>query len=116
MTLPINKEQRTWGMVCHLAAFVGYVIPFGHLIGPLVVWLLKKDKMPFVADQGRESLNFQITMSIGYLIGFVLHLILVGWLVLTALFLINVLFVVMATLATNEGKHYRYPISLRLVK
>ncbi len=103
-------------MACHLAVFTMFVLPLGNLIGPLVVWLLKKDQIPFVAEHGRESLNFQITMTIGYVIGVILHLIFLGWLVIGGLFVVNILFVILATMAANEGKSYRYPISIRLIK
>ncbi len=55
-----EKDARTWAMLCHIGAFAGYIIPFGHIIAPLVIWLIKKDESPFVDDQGKESLNFQI--------------------------------------------------------
>lgn len=75
----ISKEERTWGMVCHLAALAGYLFPFGNIIGPLIVWLIKKEEMPFVADQGKESLNFQITMAILTAICIVLVFVMVGF-------------------------------------
>jgi uncharacterized Tic20 family protein len=53
-----DKDARLWGMFCHLIAFSGYVVPFGSVLGPLIIWLIKKDEMPFVDDQGKESLNF----------------------------------------------------------
>src|SRR5690242_19907337 len=62
--IPKDSSDRTMGMLCHLLAFSGHFIPFGHIIGPLVLWLIKKDDSPFVDDQGKESLNFQITMTI----------------------------------------------------
>jgi uncharacterized Tic20 family protein len=63
-----SSEEKTLGMLCHLMAFCGYVIPFGNLLGPLVIWLTKKDASPFVDDQGKESLNFQITVSIACIV------------------------------------------------
>ena len=64
----VPKDQRTMGMLCHLLAFCGFVFPFGGIIAPLVLWLVKKDEMPFVNDQGKEALNFQITVAIAVLI------------------------------------------------
>ena len=60
----VTQEQKTWGMIAHLSALVGLIIPFGNILGPLVVWLVKKDTMPFVDDQGKEALNFNITLAI----------------------------------------------------
>ena len=62
-----DKEQRTWAMLCHLSALAGFIVPMGSVIGPLIVWLIKKEDMPLVAEHGRKSLNFQITMLIAYI-------------------------------------------------
>src|SRR5688572_10608492 len=58
-----TPDDRTWGMLAHLAALAGFIVPVvGNIVGPLIVWLTKKEQQPFVDDQGKESLNFQITM------------------------------------------------------
>ena len=75
---PLSQDERTWGMLCHLSAFAGYVFPFGGIVGPLVVWLIKKDEMPFVDDQGKEALNFQISVLIYAIVSFVLIFVLIG--------------------------------------
>jgi hypothetical protein len=64
MELESNSEERNWAMTCHLASFAGYVLPLGNIIGPLVAWLMKRDEFPLVDDQGKEALNFQISMTI----------------------------------------------------
>jgi len=111
-----NAEERQWGMLAHLLAFCGVVIPLGNVIAPLVVWQIKKDTMPFVSDQAKEALNFNITMAIAVIICIVLSFVLIGlilgplvgiaWLVLT----------IIAGLKANEGIAYRYPFALRLIK
>src|SRR5687767_1240264 len=73
-----DKDARTWGMFCHLAALAGYIIPFGNVIGPLVVWQMKKDLSPFVNDQGKEAVNFHITVILYMLISLVLILVVIG--------------------------------------
>ena len=74
-----SKEARNFGMLCHITALAGVLVAgFGSWIGPLVIWLLKKDEYAFVDDQGKEALNFQITCLIGYVIGFVLILVVIG--------------------------------------
>ncbi|MEM7228613.1 MAG: DUF4870 domain-containing protein [Planctomycetota bacterium] len=116
----IPKDQRTWGFLAHLTALSGVIgIPFGQIIGPLVIWLIKKDEMPFVDEHGRESLNFQITVTIvlfalGVLsiIPFVICLTLP--LFATAL-IVDIVFVIMATIAANEGRPYRYPMTARFL-
>jgi len=111
-----TKDERTWGMLCHLAALAGFIVPFGGIIGPLVVWLVKKDEYPFVNEQGKESLNFQITMAIIFLVCVPLILIVVGFLLIMAAGIFDLVMVIIATVRANEGKPYRYPFRLQLIK
>lgn len=112
----VSSEERQWGMFAHLAALVGFIVPFGNLIGPLVVWQMKKDTMPFVADQGKESLNFQITVAIAVLVCILLMVILIGALLLPVVGIGALVFTVIAAIKANQGEAYRYPIALRLIK
>ncbi|MCG0314541.1 MAG: DUF4870 domain-containing protein, partial [Calditerricola sp.] len=92
----IDKQARLWATVCHLAALVGYIIPMGHVLGPLVVWLLKRHDSPFVDDQGKEELNFQLSLTIYGMIAALLVLVLIGLFLLLALMVIQVVFVIVA--------------------
>ncbi|ALN58745.1 MULTISPECIES: DUF4870 domain-containing protein [Lysobacter] len=112
----ISQDEKTWGMLAHLSTLVGLIVPFGTILGPLVVWLIKKDTMPFVADQGKEALNFNITVLIAMIIGGILTLVLIGVLVMIAVGLAWLVLTIMAALAANKGEAYRYPFTLRLVK
>ena len=112
----VSKDEKTWGMFCHLAALGGYVIPFGNIIGPLIVWLVKKDEMPFVADQGKESLNFQITVAIAAVICFLLVFVFIGFVLLPALAILDLVFVIIASIKANEGVAYRYPFKIQFIK
>ncbi|MDQ6646589.1 MAG: DUF4870 domain-containing protein, partial [Pseudomonadota bacterium] len=77
-------EERQWAMFAHLSALIGLVIPLGDILGPLVIWLIKKDTIPRVDDQGKEALNFNITVAIAALVGWILMFVLIGFLVLAA--------------------------------
>ncbi|MGI9325414.1 MAG: DUF4870 domain-containing protein [Pseudomonadales bacterium] len=110
-----DANTRQWGMFAHLAALAGFVIPFGNIIGPLVVWQTHKD-MPFVVDQGKEALNFQITVAIAALICFVLMFIAIGLLLLPVVGIAALVFTVIAAIKANDGERYRYPISIRMIK
>ena len=112
----VNKEERTWAMFAHLSAFSGHFIPFGHILGPLVIWLMKKPDNPFVADQAKEALNFQITMTIGFVVAGLLCLIAIGFLLLPVVWLFDIIFTIVAAVKANDGVTYRYPATLRLVK
>ncbi|HEX9583515.1 MAG TPA: DUF4870 domain-containing protein [Gammaproteobacteria bacterium] len=112
----LSAEERQWGMFAHLAALAGFIIPFGNLIGPLIVWQMKKQEMPFVDDQGKEALNFQITVSIAVLLCFLLMLIVIGALLLLVVGLAALVFTIIAAVKANGGENYRYPLTLRLIK
>jgi len=111
-----DPDARLWGMLAHLAGLIGFIIPFGNLIGPLIVWQVKKDQMPFVDDQGKESLNFQITVSLAALVSMVLMLVLIGFVLLPLVGLVALVLMVIAGIKANSGERYRYPFVLRLVK
>jgi len=112
----VSADERLWGMIAHLSALAGFIIPFGNIAGPLIVWMIKKDAMPFVDDQGKESLNFQITVTIAAIIAAVLIVFLIGFLLLPAVGLAALVFTVIAGIKANEGVAYRYPFTLRLIK
>lgn len=111
-----DQQQRQWAMIAHLSALIGFVIPFGNIIGPLVVWQMKKAEMPFVDDQGKEALNFQISVAIAALVCFVLFVILIGMLLLPLVGLAALVLTVIAAVKANDGESYRYPVTLRLIK
>lgn len=111
-----SSEDRTGALLAHLSAFAGCVVPFGHIGGPLVMWLVKKDQSPFVADQALEALNFQITMTIAFAVSLVLMFVLVGFVTTPILAVAWLVLVVVAAVKANEGQRYRYPFTLRLVK
>ncbi|MEE8321555.1 MAG: DUF4870 domain-containing protein [Gammaproteobacteria bacterium] len=111
-----DKDERMWGMLCHLIAFSGFVVPFGSLLGPLIIWLIKKDEMPFVDDQGKESLNFQLTMLIAFIISIILIVVVIGILLLGVLCIYEIVVLIIATIKANEGVRYRYPYTIRFIK
>ncbi len=111
-----EKQARIWAMLCHLGAFAGYIIPFGHVIAPLVILLIKKDESFLVEDQGKESLNFQISMTIYFLVATLLTLIFIGFILLIGLVIFDMIVVIIATVKANSGERYRYPLSIRFIK
>ena len=106
-----------WAMFCHLAALGIFVIPFvGGVIGPLVIWLIKREEYPLVEDQGKESLNFQITILIAAVVCGILVFVLIGILLGFALLVFNLVMVIIATVRANNGERYRYPFAIRFIK
>lgn len=108
-----DKDARMWGMICHLAGFAGFVVPFGNVLGPLIVWAIKKDEIPFVNDQGKEALNFQLTMTIAVIVSIFLMFILIGFFLIGVLCLYDLIIIIIASIKANEGVAYRYPITIR---
>jgi uncharacterized Tic20 family protein len=114
MDLP-NQSARNWAMWAHLSAFSGHFIPFGHVLGPLVIWCIKKDEIPFVNDQGKEALNFQITMTIAFIVAGISIFVLVGFVLLPAVWIFDIVVTIIAAVKANEGVPYRYPLTLRFI-
>ena len=124
----ISTEERQWAMFAHLSALAGGIITagwagsIGCFIGPLVIWLMKKDTMPFVGDQAKEALNFNITVAIIFFALFVLTLVTLGigaLLTVPLMILVGIawlVFTIIAAMKANNGERYRYPLTLRLVK
>jgi len=110
-----DKDERMWGMLCHLSALSGLIIPFGNLIGPLVVYTLKKDEYAFVADQGKESLNFQISVLVYLMISGIAVLLLVGIFFLLFVPFIAIILTVLAGVRANDGEYYRYPFCIHFI-
>jgi uncharacterized protein len=110
-----SHDERLWAMFCHLSAFAGFIFPFGNIIGPLIIWSIKKDKYPRVDDQGKEAINFQISVIIYFLASFMLVFCLVGIPLLIAIFLFSLVLTAIASVRANEGVRYRYPLSIKFL-
>ena len=116
-TTATSSDTRTWCVLCHAAALLGLFFHFlGHLLGPLIVWLVKRGDSPEVDAHGKESLNFQISMLIYDAIAAILCIVLIGIPILIALWILNTVLVIIASIQASEGKFYRYPITIRLIK
>lgn len=113
---PPTQDEKNMGMFCHLAALAGVIVPFGNIIGPLVIWLLKKDQSDYIDHHGKEALNFQITIAIGFVISFVLVFVVIGVLLIVGLAIFDLVVIIMATIKASEGVRYTYPFSLKLIK
>jgi uncharacterized Tic20 family protein len=137
-----TSEERNWAMAAHLLALVAVMgVPFGHVIGPLVVYLTQRDRSPFVASHARASLNFQITVSIAALVFFAVAFagwaalivalptqssttlpfwVLGGWIAILCMVLLGaagiIVLVVMGAVAASNGRPYRYPLVISFVR
>ena len=124
----VSAEERQWAMFAHLSALIGGIVTagwagsLGCFIGPLVIWMMKKDTMPFVDDQAKEALNFNISVAIVFFVLFVLTLVTLGigaLLTVPVMILVGIAWLaltIIAAMKANQGERYRYPLTLRLVK
>jgi uncharacterized protein len=114
---PPSQDERTWGMLSHLSAFVGLVVPFlGAILAPLIIWLAWRDRSPFVGEQAKEALNFNISVAIGWLVCGLLTVVFIGILLGIVLFFCWLALTILAAIRASEGVQYRYPLNLRLVR
>ena len=113
----VNKDARMWAMFCHLASLAGLVVPVvGCIIGPLIVWQIKKEEFPFVDEQGKEAVNFQISMLIYGIVAGLLCFVCVGFVLAPAVAIFDLVFLLIAAVKANNGEHYRYPLTIRFIK
>lgn len=113
--LDSNPESRMWAMLAHISALSGVIIPFGCILGPLIIWLIKRDEMSFVNDQAKEALNFNISMTIYAIVAGMLIFVAIGIVLLPVVLIAWLVLTIMAAVKANEGIAYRYPLTLRLV-
>lgn len=114
---PRLRRDRTWDALCHLLALAGFVgIPFGNVVGPLILWVIKKDEMPSVDAHGKESVNFQISMTIYTIAAGLSVFVFVGFVLLPAVLIVNLVLVIIAAVKAGQGEAYRYPLSIRFIK
>ncbi len=113
----LTQQDKTFGMLCHLLGLAGLVFwLFGNILGPLIMWLVKKDTSEFVDDQGKESLNFQISITIYSVAAGILSLILIGVPLLFAIAIFDIVMIIIAAVQANNGVGYRYPLCIRFIK
>lgn len=105
-----SSDDKTLAILTHLSGILlGFIVP-------LIIWLIKKDQSPYLAGQAKEALNFQITVLIAYLAGFVLSFVLIGLLIMPLVLIGNLVFCIIAAVKTSNGENYRYPMTLRLIQ
>lgn len=111
-----NPDEKQWGMFTHVAAFAALIgIPLGNVIGPLIIYLIKKDEYGFVADQGREVLNFQITWSLIFFVSSILIFVGVGFFMLIGFGIAWLVLVILGAIAASNGEYHRYPLTIRFL-
>lgn len=112
----MTRDEKNMGVLVHLASFSGYLVPLGSILGPLIVWLMKRDEFPFVESCGRNCLNFKISMIIYFIISGILMLVGIGFIVFGLLAIFDIIVTIIAAIKASEGESYRYPLTINFIK
>jgi uncharacterized protein len=115
-SVALTESEKNWGLFCHLSSFSSFFIPFGGIIGPLICWSAKRNESAWVDYQGKESLNFQLSILIYSLLCIPLIFIVVGVLLLGVIFLLEFILVIIATVKTAQGERFKYPITIPFIQ
>jgi uncharacterized Tic20 family protein len=112
----LSETERNWAMFCHLAGFAGFFVPLGGVIGPLVIWLSKRDDSTWVNENGKSSLNFQLSILMYMVLVIPLCLILIGIPLLIILGILKIVFVIIASVKASKGEEFKYPLSIPFIQ
>jgi len=110
-----SSDEKTMAMVCHLLGLVGYIIPLGNIIGPLVLWQIKKESSPYIDYHGKEAVNFQIALTAYIIVALLLCMVLIGIVLLPVIGIGGLILMIMASIKAKDGEMYRYPYIFRLL-
>ncbi len=117
MEIEYHSTARRWGMLCHVSVLTTYLgVPFGHLAGPLIIWLLKRDSSPYVNEQGKESLNFQISLTLYAIPCILLSFVFIGIILLAGLMLFHITMTIKAGVKAFDGEPIRYPLTIHFFR
>jgi len=113
---PISPDERQWKVILHLSALLGLVTPScGNIIGPLIVWLIKKQDLPALDAEGRKVLNFQISYTIYMIIAGATVCIWIGWVLLPLIFILWLVFTIIGAVKVSNGEPYEFPFTIRML-
>ncbi len=109
-------QERQWALICHLSVLAGFVMPFGNLIVPIIIWSVKKDEFPMVDVHGKEVINFQISFTIWFIVSAILIIVLLGIFMLIGLAILQLVLVLIGALKADRGELYHYPLTIQFIK
>jgi len=112
----LSESERNWAMLCHLSAFSGFFFPFGGIIGPLICWLSRRDESLWVNENGKSSMNFQLSILLYFVLAIPLCFILVGIPIVIFLGVLKVVCIIIASIKASKGEKFRYPISIPFIQ
>ncbi len=112
----LSESERNWAMFCHLSAFAAFFFPFGGIIGPLICWLSRKDEYAWVDENGKASMNFQLSILLYMVLAIPLCFILIGIPIVIFLVFLKVICIIIASVKASKGEKFRYPLSIPFIQ
>jgi uncharacterized protein len=112
----LTESERNWSMLCHLSAFAGFFFPFGGIIGPLICWLTRRDESSWVNENGKASLNFQLSMLLYMVLAIPLCFIIIGIPIVIILGTLKVICIIIASIKAPKGELFRYPLVIPFIQ
>ena len=112
----LSESERNWAMFCHLSAFAGFFFPFGGIIGPLICWLSRKDESRWVDQNGKASLNFQISILLYMVLAAPLCIIIIGIPIVIFLAFLKVICIIIASVKASKGEEFKYPVTIPFIQ
>lgn len=112
----LTESERNWAMFCHLSSFASLVVPFGGIIGPLICWSAKKHESAFVDQNGKASLNFQLSIFLYIIICIPLMFVIIGFVLLGGLLILELVCVIIASIKAGRGEDYKYPLAIPFIQ
>jgi len=111
-----TDSERTYATWMHLSGLSGYVVPFGNVLVPLILWALKFRESQYIHEQGVEVMNFQLTIAFYSIFTAILVMIIIGWVFVPVVFLLHLIGTIMGAVKTWEGESFRYPVTFRVIR
>jgi uncharacterized Tic20 family protein len=112
----LPESERNWAMLCHLSAFAGFFFPFGGIIGPLICWLSKKDESAWVDMNGKEAMNFQMSILLYIVLAIPLFFILIGIPIVVFLGFLKIICIIIASIKASKGERFKYPLAIPFIQ
>ena len=112
----LTETERNWAMLCHLSAFAGFFFPFGGIIGPLICWLTRKDESAWIYVNGRNALNFQLSMLLYIFLAIPLIFIILGIPIMMMLFILKIVCIIIASVKASKGELFKYPLTIPFIQ
>ena len=112
----LSETERNWAMFCHLAAFGCFLFPFGGILGPLICWLSKKDESTWVNENGKASMNFQLSILLYLVLTIPLCFILIGIPILAVIWTLRIVCIIIASVKASKGEEFKYPLAIPFIQ